>query len=157
MWPMLIALSPFYEDGVLGYFIGPDKKETWSKKSNQIYLDRKSQNKRFQISPNEYQLNNKSQKKAILIGRMTSSSGEAVVISLKSLENVQFFGETTSGYASANEALKMDENEYLVLTTAWIADAKMKTYPEGIQIKTPEIREDELLELVMEWLAGEAG
>jgi C-terminal processing protease CtpA/Prc len=40
---------------------------------------------------------------AVLIGRYTASSGEVVACALKSQENIQLFGEQTSGATTANQ------------------------------------------------------
>jgi len=155
MWPMLMGLSPFYEDGVLGYFIGPGEERVWSKKSNEIFLDKKSQNKRFGINPVDIQLKNKNFKIAVLISRRTSSSGEGVAISFASLPNVKFFGEKSSGHASANEAFKMAESEYLVLTTSIMADRKKKTFPSGVEVESTIEAEDDLIKVVNRWILSE--
>jgi hypothetical protein len=47
---------------------------------------------------------------AVLIGRYTTSSGEALASSLKGLPNVKLFGETTSGYSTSNSWMLISEN-----------------------------------------------
>lgn len=47
---------------------------------------------------------------AVLIGRYTTSSGEALASSLKGLPNVKLFGEITSGYSTSNSWMLISEN-----------------------------------------------
>ena len=49
MWPMLIALTPFFKEGDLGYFIYGDYKYSWSMKGQQIYAGRQVQNLEIQL------------------------------------------------------------------------------------------------------------
>ena len=111
MWPMLIALSTFYPEGVIGYFIDNENKIGWYKKSNEIFYKEKSQNERFHYPSIDYNLKNSNLKLAILLSRQTSNSGEAIAISLKSVGQTKYFGENTSGYSTANETIKLAERE----------------------------------------------
>ena len=132
MWPMLISLTPFFNNNVLGYFQIKDSKSKWLKINDEIYLDNDSQNDRISISPINYRLKNSGLKIAVLLDSKTQSSGEGVAIALKSLSNVKFFGTQTYGFATSNKPIKMGFNEYLVLTTGAMVDFLGKDYPKGI-------------------------
>ena len=54
---------------------------------------------------------------AILTDDMTASSGEAILLTFRGLENVRTFGSPTAGYASANTPFNMPDGSQLVLTT----------------------------------------
>lgn len=132
MWPMLIALTPFYPDGTLGYFIGEKEEVSWSKINDQIFYDTLSQTKKYISSPINYELINKNLKIAVLVGNKTSSSGEAVAISTKAIANAKLFGSKTSGFATANRTIKITDGEFLILTEAVDADINKIEYRDGI-------------------------
>lgn len=132
MWPMLIALTPFYPNSTLGYFISNQKDVSWSKTNGQIWYNEYSQTNKYLSEPIFYKLKNKQLKIAVLISPRTSSSGEAVAISTKSIKTSKLFGSKTSGFSTANQPIKIAEGEYLVITTSVDADCNKKEYWDGI-------------------------
>ena len=55
---------------------------------------------------------------AILTDEATASSGEAVLLSFRGLDNAQVFGSPTAGYASANESIIFYNGSILALTVS---------------------------------------
>ena len=55
---------------------------------------------------------------AILTDEETASSGEAVLLCFRGLDNVRSFGSPTAGYASANESIILDNGSILALTVS---------------------------------------
>lgn len=55
---------------------------------------------------------------AILTDEATASSGEAVLLSFRGLDNVRVFGSPTAGYASANESIVFYNGSILALTVS---------------------------------------
>ena len=55
---------------------------------------------------------------AILTDEETASSGEAVLLCFRGLDNVWVFGSPTAGYASANESIILDNGSILALTVS---------------------------------------
>lgn len=55
---------------------------------------------------------------AILTDEETASSGEAVLLCCRGLDNVRVFGSPTAGYASANESIILDNGSILALTVS---------------------------------------
>ena len=55
---------------------------------------------------------------AILTDEATASSGEAVMLSFRGLDNAQVFGSPTAGYASANESIIFYNGSILALTVS---------------------------------------
>lgn len=152
MWPMLIALTPFYPNGTLGYFIGDKKDISWSKSNGQIWYNEFSQTNKYLSAPIFYKLKNKRLKIAVLIGSQTSSSGEAVAISTKSIKTSKLFGSKTSGYSTANKPIKIAEDEYLIVTTSVDADCNRQEYWDGI---SPDIncKCEEITNLLRKWFS----
>lgn len=54
---------------------------------------------------------------ALLTDEWTGSSGEAVLLCFRGLENTRVFGSPTAGYASCNQPFKLPDGSQLVLTT----------------------------------------
>ena len=152
MWPMLIALEPFLGEGVLGAFNNGEELQEWRLESGAVYLDRQSQNSRFDVDPGQYKVVNGREKIAVLINGNTGSSGEAVAIALKSLHRVKYFGVKTHGFATSNEIIPFRDGEYLILTTGFMQDINGKQYPEGIHPDVLTCSVDQLREQVSNWL-----
>jgi carboxyl-terminal processing protease len=152
MWPMLIALEPFLGEGVLGGFNDGEELQEWRLKSGAVYLDRQSQNSRFDVDPGQYKVVNGRAKIVVLINGNTGSSGEAVAIALKSLKQVKYFGVKTHGFATSNEIIPFGDGEYLILTTGFMQDIHGRQYPEGIHPDVLTYSVDQLREQVSNWL-----
>jgi C-terminal processing protease CtpA/Prc len=132
MWPMLISLTPFYPNGTIGYFIGDKRETTWSKSNGQIWFNESSQTIKYFKDPVYYKLKNNSVKVVVLIGPRTSSSGEAVAISTKSIKTAKLLGSHSSGFSTANASIKITDDEYLILTSSVDADCNKVEYWNGI-------------------------
>jgi C-terminal processing protease CtpA/Prc len=53
---------------------------------------------------------------ALLTDEFTGSSGEAVLLCFRGLENARSFGSATAGYASSNQPFNLPDGSQLVLT-----------------------------------------
>ena len=62
---------------------------------------------------------------AILTDEWTGSSGEAVLLAFRGLENVRSFGSPTAGYASTNTIFRLYDGTQIVLTVG--ADVALRT------------------------------
>ena len=62
---------------------------------------------------------------AILTDEWTGSSGEAVLLAFRGLENVRSFGSSTAGYASTNTIFRLYDGTQIVLTVG--ADVVLRT------------------------------
>ncbi|SFG65818.1 Peptidase family S41 [Pedobacter insulae] len=152
MWPMLIALSPFFKDGQLGSFKSSGLNEIWKKSGNKIFIKDDPQNERVYNSAVTYKLKNASIKIAVLINKTTQSAGEATTIALKSVKNVSFFGLRTRGLATSNETIPMDNGDFLILTTAWMYDCHSRKYPQGIEPDYSACNYQELENSLLHWV-----
>lgn len=152
MWPMLIALKPFLQEGLLGSFDADGDLKQWRLKSGEIYLDGQSLHARYDIEPDQYKVFHGRAKISVLINGNTGSSGEAVAIALKSLKQVRYFGVSTFGFATSNEIISFSNGEYLILTTGYMQDIRGKKYPKGIVPDVFTCSVAELREQVRSWL-----
>lgn len=144
MWPMLTALLPFYENGDIGYFENESEYIPWSKKNGYIFSGDFNQSKNFIDSPIKYNLNLKYI--FVLINERTSSSGEAVAISLRSLKNVILIGSESGGFTTGNATYKLSNGDTLLLTANYMVDKYKNRYLPSIKpdyeiFKTTEIEQ----------------
>lgn len=97
---------------------------------------------------------------AVLIGRYTSSSGEALASGLKGLPNVKLFGEITAGYSTSNSWMLISDNVAFNPAVAVYMSQDKTAHYDGIH---PDVYNDasfdfkspttgELIEQVSQWI-----
>ena len=89
---------------------------------------------------------------AILTDGMTASSGEALTLCFRGLENVRTFGAPTAGYTSVNMLYSLYDGAQLYLTVAF-DKARTGEVFEETPIE-PDVVTDSPLEAALEWLGG---
>ena len=88
---------------------------------------------------------------ALLTDEWTASSGEAVLICFRGLENTRTFGSPTAGYCSCNQPFSLPGGSLLVLTTGEdVARTGESFCDDPIE---PEVLTETPLEDALEWLA----
>ena len=87
---------------------------------------------------------------AILTDDMTASSGEALTLCFRGLENVKTFGAPTAGYTSVNMLYNMYDGAQMYLTVAFDKARTGEIFKEtSIE---PDVSTDSPLEAALEWL-----
>lgn len=87
---------------------------------------------------------------AILTDDMTASSGEALTLCFRGLENVKTFGAPTAGYTSVNMLYSLYDGAQLYLTVAFDKARTGEIFKEtSIE---PDVATDSPLEAALEWL-----
>lgn len=89
---------------------------------------------------------------AILTDDMTASSGEALTLCFRGLENTRTFGAPTAGYTSVNMLYNMYDGAQLYLTVTF-DKARTGEVFEETRIE-PDVATDSPLEAALEWLGG---
>lgn len=87
---------------------------------------------------------------AILTDDMTASSGEALTLCFRGLENTRTFGAPTAGYTSVNMLYNMYDGAQMYLTVAFDKARTGEIFKET-PIK-PDVATDSPLEAALEWL-----
>lgn len=87
---------------------------------------------------------------AILTDDMTASSGEALVLCFRGLENTRTFGAPTAGYTSVNMLYNMYDGAQMYLTVAFDKARTGEIFKET-PIE-PDVATDSPLEAALEWL-----
>lgn len=87
---------------------------------------------------------------AILTDDMTASSGEALTLCFRGLENTRTFGTPTAGYTSVNMLYNMYDGAQMYLTVAFDKARTGEIFKEtSIE---PDVATDSPLEAALEWL-----
>lgn len=87
---------------------------------------------------------------AILTDDMTASSGEALTLCFRGLENVKTFGAPTAGYTSVNMLYSLYDGAQMYLTVAFDKARTGEIFKEtSIE---PNVATDSPLEAALEWL-----
>ena len=87
---------------------------------------------------------------AILTDDMTASSGEALALCFRGLENTRTFGAPTAGYTSVNMLYNMYDGAQMYLTVAFDKARTGEIFKET-PIE-PDVATDSPLEAALEWL-----
>lgn len=87
---------------------------------------------------------------AILTDDMTASSGEALTLCFRGLENVKTFGAPTAGYTSVNMLYSLYDGAQMYLTVAFDKARTGEIFKET-PIE-PDVATDSPLEAALEWL-----
>ena len=89
---------------------------------------------------------------AILTDDMTASSGEALTLCFRGLENVKTFGAPTAGYTSVNMLYSLYDGAQMYLTVAFDKARTGEIFKEtSIE---PDVATDSPLEAALEWLSS---
>ncbi|HCD90219.1 MAG TPA: peptidase S41 [Ruminococcaceae bacterium] len=89
---------------------------------------------------------------AILTDDMTASSGEALTLCFRGLENTRTFGAPTAGYTSVNMLYNMYDGAQMYLTVAFDKARTGEIFKET-PIE-PDVATDSPLKAALEWLRG---
>ena len=87
---------------------------------------------------------------AILTDEATASSGEAVLLSFRGLDNARVFGSPTAGYASANESIIFYNGSILALTVSCDIARTGEVFCEDPIV--PDVETDSPEEDALSWL-----
>ena len=159
MWPMLAGLGPLLGEGDAGFFVSPAGGRTaWGYAGGASLIGGSVS---VQV-PHPYELASGPPTIAVLTGRRTASSGEAIVTAFRSRPATRSFGEETAGLSTANASISLSDGAMMILTTSVFADRTGTTYGQSIEPDervdnplgaTPLLKDDVVLR-AMSWLAG---
>ena len=151
MWPMLAGLSPLLTEGTVGSFTYPGGNvEPWDiKDSLSIWAGQPMVDGGLTIDRED------PKPTAVLIGRRTGSSGEAVATAFHGQPRARFFGQPTAGLTTANEPVELSDGALLILTMSVFTDRTGHQYGQGIRIEPNQLVTEDLLETATGWLSQE--
>lgn len=128
-YTMLAGLSPFFPSDTLALMTYRDQlqKPVLLKKRGVWFDGRRYAN----FGKERYKL--LQPRVAVLVGPATASAGELVAISLKSLADVQVFGQPTAGVSSNNKLFELSDGGALFLTTSNYTDIDGNLFRDGLE------------------------
>lgn len=91
---------------------------------------------------------------AVLIGRGTSSSGEAVAVAFRGRPRTRFFGAPTAGVSTSNEGFPLPDGGSAWITTSIDVDRTGTAYPAGLKPDEQAADGDAAVQAALHWLAA---
>ncbi|MEV6244368.1 S41 family peptidase [Lentzea sp. NPDC051838] len=148
MRPMLTVVAPLLGEGRKGMFVGPDGSTAdWGVVNGHLYAGGEMAFPQVEVPPAV------TGPVAVLVDAMTSSSGEAVLLSFTGQAGTRSFGAPTGGFATVNASFTLPDGARLAVTTAYMADRTGRTYGNTpIAPQTP-VGDGDALAAAIEWLA----
>ena len=132
MWPMLAGIGPILGDGQVGSFVSSDEELVgyWIYSDGQAGVDGSEIS--AQVTGEAYQLQAPLPPVAVLIGRRTASSGEAIVVSFIGRPNTQSFGQPTRGLVTGIELHYLEDGAAIGVASVYFADRTSQVYKDRI-------------------------
>lgn len=158
MWPMLAGIGPLLGEGQVGAFVTPDGEQTtWFYTGGRAGYGSSVQTE--VESALVYPPLDPLPPVAVLTGRMTASSGEAIVVAFRGRTNTRSFGLETAGLTTANEEFSLSDGAWMLLTVSRFADRTGKVYsgpivPDEV-VNPPETWPDPVMEAASGWLLSQ--
>jgi carboxyl-terminal processing protease len=158
---MLVGIGPLLGEGEAGATVASNQRVPWFYRDgaayagNQLVMRVDSPYRRATTPP-----------VAVLIGAMTRSAGEAMVVAFRGRPSTRSFGAPTWGVPTVNDSKVLADGALLVLTTAVTADRTGAIYEDGIEpdqriaeVHPPGADEapDLTLQAAEEWLRAQPG
>ncbi len=125
MWPMLQGLDPLLGNPPFGFFtLRGSTISMWSRTNGSVLAVAGD------ISPSApaFALKHERSPMAILLGPLTSSSGEMTALALIGRDKVKTFGTPTAGFTTGNSVYPLSDGALLVITTVTVQDRTGKDY-----------------------------
>jgi C-terminal processing protease CtpA/Prc len=124
MWPMLAGAGPILGDSELGAFVFSESRMPWVYRAGQALL---GSHVLAQVEQ-PYKLKQSLPPVAVLISRLTASSGELTALAFAGRPGARSFGEPSAGVPTANDSTELPDGAMVCLTIALGADRTGRTY-----------------------------
>jgi carboxyl-terminal processing protease len=158
MWPMLAGIGPLLGEGQPGAFVTPDGQQTpWFYGGGRAgYGDSVQTELEGAVV---YPPLDPLPPVAVLTGRTTFSSGEAIAVAFRGRPDTRSFGLETGGLTTANDEFPLSDGAWILLTVSRFADRTGRVYsgpivPDEI-VNPPETWPDPVLEAAAAWLLSQ--
>ncbi len=159
MWPMLVGIGPILGGGLAGTFVDPcGQKLNWYYRNGEALLEDK-----VLAADKEggYVLKMQTPPAAVLTGKSTMSSGEAIMTAFRGRPNTRSFGVGTRGLSTANHPFNLSDGVKINLTVSVFADRTGQIYggvivpDEMVEAATTDgpIEEDLVIQAAIRWLS----
>ena len=148
MWPMLLALEPFFMKDTIGYFLDSDDNyEAWILRNGAAFIN----NQKIYSNKLYATLDLTDSKVAVLIDNKTASSGEATAIALKGRNKTKLFGKPTYGVSTGCVPHTLSDGSIINLAESIFTDKNKNKY--GLSI-IPDYKTDSLetVQRAIDWI-----
>lgn len=160
MWPMLLGLAPLLSNEserstVVGYFYFSTHsgQQPWGVQKNSVSLmDRQI----LRLKGSGYTLRHPNQPVAVLLGRSTASSGEAIGLAFRGSSRFRSFGQRTAGYSTGNRPIPLADGSILLLTETVMLDRNSQGNAGAIFPEVEISSEKEAEANARSWLLSQA-
>ncbi|MGL4575852.1 MAG: S41 family peptidase [Burkholderiaceae bacterium] len=131
MWPMLAGVGPLLDEGPAGSFRAPAQREiVWGYRAGEAFADHVCMARA--TAPSGL-LRNRKRPIALLTGRRTASSGEAIVVAFAAQVRCRRFGTATHGVPTANRGFPLADGAALYITVSRFANRLGYEYAGAIE------------------------
>ncbi|WP_169739243.1 S41 family peptidase [Dyadobacter crusticola] len=131
MFAMFGGLNKLLGDGKIGSFVNSNGEVSgnWIMKTGDFYVQQERRTSsgvrcKSRLNPGKI---------AVLTGPITASSGEAVAVAFKSLNNSKTIGEPTKGFTTALSGFAIGKDLTFFISTGYYSDAKGQVYRNGVK------------------------
>ena len=160
VWGMITAVGPILEEEEWTAFVGPEVRASACYRNGQAISNIERVKSRI-LKP--YELKRPSPPVALLLGPMTGSAAELLVLGFRGRPHARSFGELTAGVPTATDTKRLGDGANLALTVALGTDRMGRTY-EGPLFPDQEVKidwtqigtdDDPVLQVAVQWLRTE--
>lgn len=149
MWPMVAGIGPLLGATRFGYFrVSTGEDQPWDYINGVV----SSNGTTIVKATRPYSMRDGNARVAVLINRLTASSGEATAIAFKNRPNTRFFGTESCGLATAIQGFKLADNSDLFLAVSLMADRAKVTYPVTVRPDEQSASDPDALQRAIGWL-----
>ncbi len=153
-WPMLAGIGPLLGEGIAGYFMAPDgsNAQAWRYENGVSYQDEAPQTS---VSGQPYTMKKNQPRVAVLLGPMTTSSGEIIATAFRGRPRARSFGQPTGGYSTTNQNFYLSDGAIVLLTVSVYADRNRQVIPLSVPpdvVIEPAPAADNTLAAAVRWL-----
>lgn len=152
MWPMLNGLSSLLGTPPYGSFVTTEGARTqWDMRPLWMNLSDVG------VQPVAAKLGAKQARApvAVLLGAMTSSSGEFTAMAFEGRSRTKFFGQPTAGYLTSNASHDLPDGARLAVSESWAADRTGRDYRETIAPDVATAGGQPTVDAALKWLMAQ--
>ena len=142
MYPMILGLQSLLEEGKVGSYSSGEK-ESWLLEGNRFLMDSIVYAELSSACPQKYI----DLPIAFLISPVTGSSAEFLLITFQGRPNTVLVGTKTAGFVTATQGFPIQEDVFLLLSTAYGVDRNGIVYKDAFMPHIPCSSSDEFIDL----------
>jgi carboxyl-terminal processing protease len=157
MWPMIAGLGPLLGEGNSGSFVRSNGTQSWVWFYREGRAGIKPGGTMARILGDAYKLREPNPPLAVLLGRRTACSGEAVAIAFIGRSSTMTFGQPTWGIVTGTASHQLADGSTIFVSRVFFADRTGKVYkgeivPDYLIDTQSDSIEDSVRIAAIQWL-----